>query len=90
MSRKSRATLLDEACPHCKGTGRLASPSREAASRKGGNAAYLASLKPGAKTMAERGRLGGAPRLPRAGDAGISTPTPASPRPHAASTEATS
>ena len=40
----------------------------ETRSRKGGNAAYRKSLEDGQISMAERGRLGGARRLPRLGD----------------------
>lgn len=49
-------------CPQCKGTGRVITDTVRARAAKAGNAAYLNSLKPGALSMAERGKMGGRPR----------------------------
>ena len=58
----------EEICPTCQGSGRVlnenAKAKAKANARKGGNVAYLKSLEPGALSMAERGRKGGAPKLP--------------------------
>ena len=49
-------------CPHCKGTGRVITDTVRARAALAGNAAYLASLKPRALSMSERGKMGGRPR----------------------------
>ena len=54
----------EEICPTCQGSGRVLNENAKARARKGGNASYLKSLEPGALTMVERGRRGGAPRKP--------------------------
>ena len=41
-------------CPTCDGKGRILSESVKTRARQGGNAGYLASLKPGARAMGER------------------------------------
>ena len=51
-------------CPLCDGSGRILSRTVKARAKKGGNAAYLKSLQPEQMSMSERGKLGGAPRLP--------------------------
>ena len=52
----------DVVCTHCHGTGRMAGQTVQARARKGGNASYMVSLRPGRMSMSERGRLGGRPR----------------------------
>lgn len=49
-------------CPHCKGTGRVITDTVRARAVLAGNTAYLNSLKPGAMSMSERGKMGGRPR----------------------------
>ncbi len=49
-------------CPHCEGTGRVITDTVRARAAKAGNATYLASLKSGALSMSERGKMGGRPR----------------------------
>ncbi len=51
-----------EKCPHCKGTGRVNMHTVQARAKANGNATFLKSLKPGALTMSERGKMGGRPR----------------------------
>lgn len=58
----------EELCPNCKGTGRVFSQTAKAKATQGGNAAYLKSLEPGQLSMSERGKKGGAPRLPTIDD----------------------
>ena len=55
-------------CPLCDGKGRILSATRQATSRKGGNASYMKSLEPGELSMKERGRRGGRPRALRLED----------------------
>ena len=52
----------EERCPHCAGSGRVMTTTAQTRARAGGNAAYLNSLKTGALTMVERGKLGGRPK----------------------------
>ena len=54
----------EEICPTCQGSGRVLNENAKAKARKGGNVGYLKSLEPGALSMAERGRKGGASKLP--------------------------
>ena len=52
----------EERCPRCAGSGRVMTTNAQTRARAGGNAAYLNSLKVGALTMVERGKLGGRPK----------------------------
>ena len=52
----------EERCPHCAGSGRVMTTNAQTRARAGGNAAYLNSLKVGALSMEERGKLGGRPK----------------------------
>jgi len=52
----------EERCPHCAGSGRMMTTNAQTRARAGGNAAYLNSLKVGALSMVERGKLGGRPK----------------------------
>ena len=58
----------EEKCPNCLGSGRVKSLNPSARARRGGNAAYLNSFRPGAMSMSERGRRGGNPPLPTIDD----------------------
>ena len=51
-------------CPLCDGKGRILSESVKTRARQGGHASYRKSLEPGNPTMSERGKRGGAPRMP--------------------------
>ena len=52
-------------CDHCRGTGYVVSPEWHDMAQNGGQRSYENSLQPGAMSMAERGRRGGTPPLPR-------------------------
>lgn len=61
-AKRRYARDSEDICPHCGGTGRIKAKTMETRSRKGGNQAYLNSLKPGQLSMSERGKLGGRPK----------------------------
>ena len=64
----------EERCPHCAGSGRVMTTNAQTRARAGGNAAYLNSLKTGALTMEERGKLGGRPKAPTLEDLDAGAP----------------
>jgi hypothetical protein len=64
----------EERCPHCAGSGRVMTTNAQTRARAGGNAAYLNSLKTGALTMVERGKLGGRPKAPTLEDLDAGVP----------------
>ena len=64
----------EERCPHCAGSGRVMTTNAQTRARAGGNAAYLNSLKVGALSMVERGKLGGRPKAPTLEDLDAGVP----------------
>ncbi len=51
-------------CPVCTGSGLILGRTIATRARKGGNTSYLKSLQVGQLSMSERGKRGGAPRMP--------------------------
>ena len=72
--RHTREASEEEICPECKGSGRIKGRTVRTRARKGGNASYMRSKGEGQISMSERGRLGGAPRLPTLAQAGARSP----------------
>ncbi len=64
MTNANGNPRLQQLCPACGGSGRVGIQDNRARGRKGGNAVYLNSEKPGRPSMAQRGKRGGGQPMP--------------------------